>query len=264
MRKFSTSDFREKKIQKQKITMLTAYDFHSALTCDRNGIDTILVGDSLGQMIQGDQDNRSVTITEMMYHTRLVCKGVRLSYVVADMPFGSYETPEQAIESAKILTEEGGANAVLMEGREVTDSVQAVVEAGIPVVGLVGMSVDRIQELGPYSSSSSKPKEEYEKILSSASVLEEAGCSALVLRTIPASLAKTITRRLEIPTIGIGAGRHVDGQLLLYHDMMGIIDDFNPRHVKRYAHVSQVMIQGVKSYISDVEKIVYPGDDYNY
>lgn len=244
--------------------MLTAYDFHSAMTCDRNGVDAILVGDSLGRMIQGEHDNRSVTITEMMYHTRLVCKGVRWAFVVADMPFGSYQNPEKAVESAKILTGEGGADAVLMEGREVMDSVQAVVRAGIPVIGLVGMSVDRIQELGAYSSSASKTKADYEQILSSSAALEKAGCSALVLRTIPARLARTITERLSIPTIGIGAGRKVDGQLLLYHDMMGIIDDFNPRHVKRYAHVSQVMIQGVKSYISDVEKTIYPGEDYNY
>ena len=264
MRKFAISDFQERKLNKRKITMLTAYDFHSAITCDRNGVDTILVGDSLGRMIQGEHDNKAVTITEMMYHTRIVCKGVRFAFVVADMPFGSYETPEQAVESARVLTKEGGADAVLMEGREVVASVEAVVRAGIPVVGLVGMDVDRIQQLGPYSASSSKVKPDYEEILNSAMRLEASGCSALVLRTVPARLARTITERLRIPTIGIGAGRKVDGQLLLYHDMMGIIDDFNPRHVKRYAHVSQVMMQGVKSYISDVEKVVYPGEDYNY
>lgn len=264
MKKFTISEFQERKLNKRKITMLTAYDFHSALTCDRNGIDAILVGDSLGRMVQGDQDNKAVTITEMMYHTRLVCKGVRFAFVVADMPFGSYDTPEQAVESAKILSEEGGADAVLLEGRGVVDSVHSVVKAGIPVVGLLGMDVERIQQLGPYSSTSSKVKPDYDEILDSALRLEAAGCSAVVLRTLPARLARTITERLKIPTIGIGAGRKVDGQLLLYHDMMGIIDDFNPRHVKRYAHVSQVMMQGVKSYISDVEKVVYPGEDYNY
>jgi len=264
MQKIGVDHFSRKQEKKSKITMITAYDHHSAVVCDENGIDCILVGDSLGRLIQGGEDNRSVTITEMMYHTRIVSKGVRRAMVVADMPFGSYETDEQAVENARVLTEEGGADAVLMEGRSVGNSVHAVVESGIPVVGLIGMDVNLISSLGPYSSAASKPKPQYEEILNAAIKLEKAGCFAIVLRTLPATLSREITRRLRIPTIGIGAGRSCDGQLMLFHDMMGVVDDFNPKHIKRYAHVSQVMMQGVKSYVNDVEKALYPNEDYEY
>ena len=244
--------------------MLTAYDYHSAVICDTNGVDAVLVGDSLGRMIQGHDDNLSVTITEMMYHTRIVSKGVHQAFVVADMPFSTYDNPKEAIKNSELLVEKGGANAVLLEGRSVTSSIKAVVERGIPVMGMVGMAVDSIERLGSFSEHSQKIKPEYLDVVKSALELQEAGCFAIILRTIPANLSRLITKTLKIPTIGIGAGRHVDGQLLLFHDMMGIIDDFNPRHVKRYAHVSQVMIQGVKSYLSDVEKQLYPCEDYEY
>lgn len=254
----------KKKAQRIKISMLTAYDYHSAVICDSNGVDAVIVGDSLGRLIQGNEDNRSVTITEMMYHTRIVSKGVQNAFVVADMPFGSYDDPESAVKNSTLLVEKGGANAVLMEGRSVLPSIRAVVQQGIPVMGIVGMPVDDIERLGPFSEHSQKHKPEYLEVARSSLELQEAGCFALILRTIPATLSRLITKSLRIPTVGIGAGRKVDGQLLLFHDMMGIIDDFNPRHVKRYAHVSQVMIQGVRSYLSDVEKILYPCEDYEY
>ena len=264
MDQISARQFQKMKTQRRKISMLTAYDFHSAVICDRNGVDAILVGDSLGRLIQGHEDNLSVTITEMMYHTRIVSRGVRRAFVVADMPFGSYSTPEDALKNSKLLVEQGGANAVLMEGREILPLVRAVTEAGIPVVGMVGMPVEDIQRLGNFSENPGKVKPEYEEIRKITRELESAGCISIILRTLPAPLAKSITGSLMIPTIGIGAGRSVDGQLLLFHDMMGIVDDFNPRHIKRYAYVSQVMIQGVKSYISDVEKVLYPAEDHEY
>jgi 3-methyl-2-oxobutanoate hydroxymethyltransferase len=264
MNRISVRELQSMKPQRRKISMLTAYDFHSAVICDRNGVDAILVGDSLGRFIQGHDDNRSVTITEMMYHTRIVSRGVRRSFVVADMPFGSYSKPDEALKNSRLLVEQGGADAVLMEGRDILPSVRAVAEAGIPVVGMVGMPVEDIQLIGKFSENPTKLKPQYEEIRKVTKALEDAGCLSVVLRTIPASLAKAITRSLRIPTIGIGAGRSVDGQLLLFHDMMGIIDDFNPKHVKRYAFVSQVMIQGVKSYLSDVEKGLYPSEDHEY
>lgn len=264
MGRLDVNALQKKKIQRNKISMLTAYDFHSAVICDTNGVDAVLVGDSLGRLIQGHEDNLSVTITEMMYHTRIVSKGVQNAFVVADMPYGSYDDPEQAVENSTLLVEKGGANAVLMEGRSVIPSIKAVIEHGIPVMGMVGMPVEDIERLGPFSEHAQKIKPEYLEVARSALELQEAGCFSLVLRTIPANLSRLITKSLRIPTIGIGAGRNVDGQLLLFHDMMGIIDDFNPKHVKRYAHVSQVMIQGVKSYLSDVEKSLYPCEDYEY
>jgi 3-methyl-2-oxobutanoate hydroxymethyltransferase len=253
-----------KKKEQSKIAMLTAYDFNSALKCDISGVDVILVGDSLGRMVQGNEDALNVTITEMMYHTRIVAKGVRMALLVADMPYQTYETPEDAVKNAKLLVEQGGCDAVMLQGRSVAPSVKAIVEAGIPVFGCVGMDPSLIADLGPYSSRSENPKEEYAVVLKAALELERAGCSAIVLRTIPASLGRHITQLLKIPVIGIGAGKNVDGQLLLFHDMMGITDDFRAKHVRRYAHLSQVMLQGVRSYISDVERGNYPSEDHEY
>lgn len=264
MSRFTLESFKHSKKERIKITMLTAYNYHTSVICDQNGVDVILVGDSLGRMVQGDSDDKSVTVTDMMYHTRIVTRGVKRAFVVADMPYGTYETPEDAVKNAKLLVEEGCANGVQVEGRHRTEVVKAIVEAGIPVMGLLGMDSSRIKDLGFYSSTSSNPKAEYEEIRKCAKELEAAGCFSVLLRTIPANLGKTIALDLEIPVIGIGAGREVDGQLLMFHDMMGIIDDFTPKHVKRYAYVSQVMMQGVKAFMSDVDKKLYPTEDYEY
>ncbi|PCJ20291.1 MAG: 3-methyl-2-oxobutanoate hydroxymethyltransferase [Candidatus Cloacimonadota bacterium] len=264
MAKFTLNSFKHSKKERIKITMLTAYNYHTSVICDQNGVDVILVGDSLGRMVQGDCDDKSVTVTDMMYHTRIVTRGVKRAFVVADMPYGTYETPEDAVKNAKLLVNEGCADGVQVEGRHREEVVKAIVDAGIPVMGLLGMDSEKIKTLGFYSSNSSNPKEEYEEIRNCAKTLENAGCFSVLLRTIPASLGKTITADLEIPVIGIGAGRDVDGQLLMFHDMMGIIDDFTPKHVKRYAYVSQVMMQGVKAFMSDVDKKLYPTEDYEY
>lgn len=264
LEKFSVLDFQKKRSEHKKISMLTAYDFNSAIVCDYNNIDAILVGDSLGQIVHGRKDALSVTVTEMVYHTRIVSRGVRRSMLIADMPYQSYNSPEEACQNARRLIEEGGADTIMVQGRAQGKNIEALTNAGISVMGCIGMSPQQISEIGPFSVRSSSIKKEYEDIIRAALHLERSGCFALVLRTLPATLARFITERLNIPTIGFGSGRHVDGQFLLFHDLLGVTDDFRPRHVKRYAHLSQVMLQSMRSFISDVSKGVYPDEDYEY
>jgi len=257
-------DFLEKKRERNRISMLTAYDSHSASICDQNGVDVILVGDSLGRLVHLEQDSRGVTVTDMMYHTTIVARGVERAWVVTAMPFGSYETADMAVQNARQLMQGGQAHGLQMEGRKISEQVRAVVRTGVPVMGLVGMDPELAEKLGPYSATAQKPKAEYEEIIQDCISLEKAGCFGLVLRTLPANLAKRIAQLLRIPVIGLGSGKHTDGQLLYFHDMMGITDDFRPRHVKRYAHVSQVMVQGVRSFMSDVERGNFPAEENEY
>lgn len=254
----------ERKRERNRISMLTAYDWHSAVICDQNGVDIILVGDSLGQLVQASEDSKSVTMTEMVYHTAIVSRGVQRSLVFASLPFGSYEDQDLALNHARLLVEKGGAHGVQMQGRKIFGQVHAVASAGIAVMGLAGMDPELVEDLGPYSPSARKPKAQYEEFVQDCLTLEKAGCAALMLKTVPATMARHLSTVMKIPVIGMGAGRHTDGQVLYFHDMMGITDDFRPRHVKRYAHVSQVMVQGVKAFLSDVEKGHYPGEDFEY
>jgi 3-methyl-2-oxobutanoate hydroxymethyltransferase len=262
--RLSVETLQKKKHEHKKISMLTAYDFNSALICDTNGIDAVLVGDSLGQIVHGRGDALSVTVTEMVYHTRIVARGVRRSMLIADMPYRSYDDPDSALKNAGRLIEEGGADAVMIQGRAQGKNIETLTAKGIPVLACIGMNPAHIAELGPFSAKSVPFKKEYEDLIRVALYLERAGCFAIVLRTLPANLARFITAQLKIPTIGFGSGRHVDGQFLLFHDLLGVTDDFRPRHVKRYAHLSQVMLQGVRSFISDVSKGIYPDEDYEY
>lgn len=264
MRTNVVKDLLEKKRERIRISMLTAYDTHSAAICDQNGIDVILVGDSLGRLVHHEQDSRGVSIADMMYHTSIVARGAERSWVVTAMPFGSYNDEEQAVMNARQLMQAGNSVALQMEGRKIWEQVRAVVRIGIPVIGLAGVDPELSERIGPYSPTAAKPKPEYEEIIQDCLNLEKAGCFALIVRTMPASLAKRIAQLLRIPVIGLGSGRHLDGQLLYFHDMMGITDDFRPKHVKRYAHVSQVMVQGVKSFLSDVERGNFPAEDNEY
>jgi 3-methyl-2-oxobutanoate hydroxymethyltransferase len=254
----------EKKRERNKLTMLTAYDFNSAMVCDRNGVDAILVSDTLGRAIQGMEDSHGVTITEMLYHSRIVSKGIHRALLVVDMPYQTYDEPEKALKNARLLMQEGKADCIMMQGKDVAESAKYCVENGIPVIARIGLELKKIDELGPYSAKSSNPKEEYQELIQACLDVQEAGCSALVLRTFPAALAKQITQLLTIPVIGFGSGRHTDGQFMQFHDIMGITDDFRAKHVKRYAHLSQVMLQGVKAYMQDVERGNFPSEDYEY
>ncbi len=243
---------------KQKITMLTAYDYTSACILDRSGIDVVLVGDSLGMAMLGREDTLSVTMDEMVMHTSSVSRGTRHALVVADMPFMTYEmSTEQALSNAGRLLAEGGARAVKLEGAYV-EQIEAMTKAGIPVMGHLGLTPQRVAELGGFKVQG-KTCSDAQDILDDSFKLQNAGCFALVLECIPAPIAKIITNKLNIPTIGIGAGPHCDGQVLVMHDLLGLFDRFIPRFVKRYAELGKEFQKAVEEYCTEVRSGVFPG-----
>ena len=238
MPKLTLPDILKKKAEGRKITVLTAYDFPTAQIVDEAGIDIILVGDSLGMVVQGIDSTLPVTMDEMIYHTKLVSRAAKASLVVGDMPFLSYQAGvAEAVRNAGRFLKEAGAEAVKLEGgAAVAEAVRAIVAAGIPVMGHVGLTPQSVHALGGFKVQG-KDEASREKVLADARAVQEAGAFSVVLEAVPAALAGEISRELRIPTIGIGAGPHCDGQVLVLHDLLGLFDRFTPRFVKRYANL---------------------------
>mgnify|MGYP003575103481 FL=1 len=263
--KVTVPDIIRKKSQNQKITCLTAYDYSFARILDQAGIDILLVGDSLGCVFQGQANTLPVTMDEMIYHTRAVARGRKRALVVGDMPFLSYQvSQEQAIKNAGRLLQEGRAEAVKIEGGlAIQATIAAIVKIGIPVMGHVGLTPQSVHRFGGYKIQG-KSKEQREAIMGDALAVEEAGAFAVVLEGIPLELAREISERLAIPTIGIGAGPHCDGQVLVIHDMLGLFDDFTPKFVKRYADIKAVVTGAVKGFISEVCERKFPDEEHSF
>jgi len=249
----------------KKITALTAYDYSFANLLDRTSIDILLVGDSLGMVSQGNLNTLSVTLEDIVYHTRCVKKGVQRALVIADMPFMSYQVSlEKAVTNAGILIQQGGAAAVKLEGGgRIINQVDAIIKAGIPVMGHVGLTPQSVHQFGGYKIQG-KTFLDSKQIKQDAKDLQKAGIFALVLEGIPEELAAEITIDLKIPTIGIGAGSKCDGQILVIHDLLGLNPDFSPKFVKNYAHLSDVIQNSVKSFISEVQSEKFPGPEHTY
>ena len=263
--KVTVPDIVNKKHHSEKISCLTAYDYSFARILDQAGIDILLVGDSVGCVFQGQANTLPVTLDEMIYHTRAVVRGRKHALVVADMPFLSYQvSPEQGIKNAGRLLQEGGAEGVKLEGGvAIGNTIKAIVEVGIPVMGHVGLTPQSVHRFGGYRVQG-KDKEQRESIMRDALTVEDAGAFAVVLEGIPLDLAKEVSDRLKIPTIGIGAGPHCDGQVLVIHDMIGLFDDFTPKFVKRYADIKEVMTGAVKVFIADVREGKFPGKEHSF
>ena len=248
-----------------KITCLTAYDYSFARILDQAGVDILLVGDSVGCVIQGRPNTLPVTMDEMIYHTCAVVRGRKRALVVGDMPFLSFQvSKERAVRNAGRFLQEAGAEAVKLEGGvAMRETIEAIVRVGIPVMGHVGLTPQSVHRFGGYKIQG-KEKERRTNIVSDALAVEEAGAFAVVLEGMPRDLAKEITERLTIPTIGIGAGANCDGQVLVIHDMLGLFDDFTPKFVKRYADLKSIMMGAVESFISDVREQKFPGEEHSF
>jgi 3-methyl-2-oxobutanoate hydroxymethyltransferase len=257
------SHLQKKKHAGQKISMLTAYDATMANLLDRAGIDVLLVGDSLGTVILGYETTLPVTLDAVIHHTRAVVRGARRALVVADMPFLSFQTsPSDAVRNAGRILQEGGAAAVKLEGGlPIADTVRRLTEIGIPVMGHLGLTPQSVHALGGYRAVG-KTLSEAQAILEGALALEQAGAFAVVLESIPSSVAAEVTNRLSIPTIGIGAGPACDGQVLVSYDAFGLFDAFVPRFVKQYARLGDAIIQATKEYIDDIEAGRFPGPEH--
>lgn len=264
-RKVTTHRLLEMKEQGEKISMLTAYDYSMASIIDQAGMDVILVGDSASNVMAGNDTTLPITIDQMIYHGKSVMKAVKRAMVVIDMPFGSYQgNPIEAVSSAVRIMKETQADCVKLEGgREVLESVQRILSAGIPIMGHLGLLPQSINKYGTYAVRA-KEADEAERLLEDAHALEEAGCCSLVLEKIPSSLAKRVAEELTIPVIGIGAGPHVDGQVLVMQDMLGINKDFSPRFLRRYANLYDEITHAVQHYISDVKSSEFPSEEESY
>lgn len=255
-------------VQKQsgdKITMLTAYDYTTAKIMDECGVNAILVGDSLGMVMLGYENTLPVTMEDMIHHTAAVSRGVENAFVVADMPFMSYQVSvQQAVTNAGRLVKEGGANAVKLEGgAEVCEQIEAIVNASIPVVAHLGLTPQSVNAFGGFKVQG-KSLEKAEKLLEDAVRIQQAGACAVVLEGIPARLAQLITDKLVIPTIGIGAGNGCDGQVLVYQDMMGLTTGHTAKFVKCFAPLGSVMRDGIKEYISETQSGAFPAEEHTY
>ncbi|MGM9815815.1 MAG: 3-methyl-2-oxobutanoate hydroxymethyltransferase [Lepagella sp.] len=264
-RKVTTIRLVEMKQRGEKISMLTAYDYSSAKIIDGAGIDVILVGDSASNVMAGNLTTLPITLDQMIYHAKSVMKATRRALVVVDLPFGSYQgNSKEALTSAIRIMKESHAEAVKMEGgSEIRESVERILCAGIPVMGHLGLTPQSINKFGTYSVRA-RQKEEAEKLIADAKMLEEIGCFAIVLEKIPAELAAEVSRQLTIPTIGIGAGGGTDGQVLVMHDMLGINQGFSPRFLRRYADLASVMHDAVGRYIEDVKSGDFPTPEESY
>ncbi len=263
--KITTNTLQEMKLAGEKITMLTAYDFSMARILDAAGIDVILVGDSASNVMAGNDTTVPITLDHMIYHAQCVVNGVNRALIVCDMPFGSYQgDSRQALNSAIRIMKESGSHAVKLEGgSEVVESIERILSAGIPVMGHLGLTPQSIYKFGTYSVRA-REEEEAAKLIEDAKLLEKAGCFSIVLEKIPAELAAKVTAAVNIPTIGIGAGSDVDGQVLVIHDLIGLTHEFNPRFLRRYLNLYDEMTKAVGKYIEDVRSLDFPNEDERY
>jgi 3-methyl-2-oxobutanoate hydroxymethyltransferase len=265
IKRVTTNTLQEMKNRGEKIAMLTAYDFSMAKIVDDAGMDVILVGDSASNVMAGHETTLPITLDQMIYHASSVVRGANRSLVVVDLPFGSYQgNSKEALNSAIRIMKEAGAHAVKIEGGvEIAESVSRILTAGIPVMGHLGLTPQSIYKFGTYTV---RAKEEAEalKLKEDALKLQELGCFAVVLEKIPAALAKEVTESLQIPTIGIGAGQHCSGQVLVIHDMLGINKGFRPRFLRQYASLYDIMNEAIKGYVSDVKAEDFPNEKEQY
>ncbi|WP_415932041.1 3-methyl-2-oxobutanoate hydroxymethyltransferase [Zhenpiania hominis] len=263
--KNTTATFKKAKEEKQKITMLTAYDYSFAKLMDEAGINSILVGDSVGMVCLGYEETLPVTMEDMIHHTKAVARGAKNALVVADMPFMSYQTSVyDAVVNAGRLIKEGGAQAVKLEsGFEVTEQIKAIVDASIPVVAHIGLTPQSVNAFGGFKVQG-KSEAAAQKLLDEARAVEKAGAFAVVMECVPAKLAAKITEELSIPTIGIGAGAGCDGQVLVYQDMLGLFSDFTPKFVKQFANVGEIVKGAFEGYIREVQEGTFPAQEHTF
>lgn len=264
-KRITTKSLVEMKANGEKISMLTAYDYTMAKIVDGAGIDVILVGDSASNVMAGHETTLPITLDEMIYHASSVVRAVERSLVVVDLPFGSYQSdPKEALRSAiRIMKESGGHSIKVEGGKEIKESIKRILNAGIPVMGHLGLTPQSIYKFGTYTVRA-KEEEEAEKLLEDALMLERLGCFALVLEKVPAALAEKVAKSISIPVIGIGAGSGVDGQVLVTHDMLGMTHEFHPRFLRRYLDLYSEMTTAFESYISDVKSKDFPSEQEQY
>ncbi|MEK9865680.1 MAG: 3-methyl-2-oxobutanoate hydroxymethyltransferase [Candidatus Thalassarchaeaceae archaeon] len=264
-KRITTNTLQEMKANSEKIAMLTAYDYSLARLVDGSGIDVILVGDSASNVMAGHETTVPITLDQMIYHAQSVVRAVQRALVVVDMPFGTYQSDSNnALKSAVRIMKETGGHAVKLEGgSEVLPAVRKIIDAGIPVMGHLGLTPQSIYKFGTYSVRA-KQEEEAERLMQDAIDLQEAGCFSIVFEKIPAELAARVSSSLTIPTIGIGAGVDCDGQVLVLHDMLGITQEFSPRFLRRYADLENTIEAAITGYISDVRAKSFPSDDESY
>jgi len=265
IKKITTNTLQKMKSTGEKISMITAYDYSFAKIFDAAGVDVILVGDSASNVMAGHVTTLPITLDQIIYHASAVIRGVDRSLVVVDLPFGSYQSnSKEALASAIRIMKETGAHAVKLEGgAEVIESANRILAAGVPVMGHLGLTPQSIYKFGTYTVRA-KEEAEAEKLKTDAKLLEQAGCFAIVLEKIPASLAREVSESLQIPTIGIGAGKHCDGQVLVMHDMLGINTEFKPRFLRQYLNLHEQVTGAVQHYIRDVKSSDFPNENEQY
>jgi 3-methyl-2-oxobutanoate hydroxymethyltransferase len=265
MPRTTVQDFLRKKAEGRKITILTAYDYPFAQIVDEAGVDAVLVGDSLGVVVQGLENTLPVTMEEMIYHTKMVARAVKNAIVIGDMPFMSYQASvEDAVRNAGRFLKEGGAAAIKIEGgAEIAEKIRAMTRSDIPVMAHIGLTPQSIHRMGGYKVQG-KTKSAARKLIEEAKAVENAGAFSIVLEGIPMALAREITKTLSIPSIGIGAGPHCDGQVLVLHDLLGLFDRFVPKFIKRYANLKKEAITAVATYIKEVEEGDFPSEDQSF
>jgi len=263
--KITINDFLKKKNEQKKITMVTAYDYPFALIADNAGIDALLVGDSLCMVVQGHDNTLAVTMEEMIYHTKMVSRAAQNAMVIGDMPFMSYQTGKNdALRNAGRFLKEAGAAAIKLEGgSEVQGQIRAMTRADIPVMAHIGLTPQAVHRMGGYKVQG-RSEDAAKRLLDEARAVEDAGAFALILEAIPLDLAKRITEEISIPTIGIGAGPHCDGQVLVLHDVLGLFDRFVPKFVKRYANLGEDAAKALRTYKEDVEKGIFPAEEQSF
>ena len=263
--RITTKTLTEMKSRGEKISMLTAYDFTLAGIIDKAGIDVILVGDSASNVMAGHETTLPITLDQMIYHASSVIRGVNRALVVVDLPFGSYQADsKEALRSSIRIMKESGAHAVKLEGgSQIKGSIERILQAGIPVMGHLGLTPQSIYKFGTYTVRA-KQEEEAEQLINDAKMLEKVGCFSLVLEKVPAKLAEKISKKISIPVIGIGAGRNVDGQVLVIHDMLGMSKEFNPRFLRRYSDLNQIITDAVSKYSTEVKSEDFPNKEEQY
>ncbi|MBC5773889.1 3-methyl-2-oxobutanoate hydroxymethyltransferase [Pontibacter sp. KCTC 32443] len=261
----TTHQLQNMKERGEKISMLTAYDFSMASILDAAGVDVLLVGDSASNVMAGHETTLPITLDQMIYHAQSVVRAVKRAFVVVDMPFGSYQgNSSEALRSAiRIMKESGGHGVKLEGGAEIKESITRILSAGVPVMGHLGLTPQSIYKFGTYTVRA-KEEAEAQKLIEDAQLLQELGCFAIVLEKIPSELAKRVAETLHIPIIGIGAGPHVDGQVLVVHDMLGITKEFKPRFLRRYADLHSIMTDAVQNYVKDVKNRDFPSEEEAY
>lgn len=264
-KKITTHTFRLKKRRGESITMLTAYDYPTALAVDQAGIDSILVGDSLGMVVLGYENTLPVTMADMLHHCKAVSRGASAALLIGDMPFMSYQADVNgAVRNAGRFLQEAGMDAVKLEGgRERLPAIKAIIGAGIPVLGHLGLTPQSVHQMGGFRAQG-KTAAAAKKLIEDALMLQEAGCFGIVLESVPARLAEYVSAQLEIPTIGIGAGAGCDGQVLVTHDLLGLFDRFTPKFVKKYADLHTAIAQAITAYKDDVESKIFPAEEHTF